>query len=101
MSIYPVRLSEWFPPGDEHFSIVFFLAKISRCFACRKRLRYKSVIGHHSIPWGYGDTWCSWKCCRSGKTAKPDKRNARSVKRRVRRYERKNYVGYADIKDPG
>jgi hypothetical protein len=101
MSIYPVRLSEWYPYNDEHYGTVLIIVEISRCLACRKRLRYKSMIGHHSIPWGYGDTWCSWKCCHSGKIAGPDKRNARSVKRRVRRYERKNYVGYADLNNSG
>lgn len=39
-------------------------------------------MGHHSIPWGYGDIWCSEKCLHSGKIARPDFRRERRLKRR-------------------
>lgn len=88
MSIYPVRLRDWFPPSaekDEYnlFSNVLDIISFSRCYACDKKLRYQAAVGHHSLPWGYGDIYCSWKCCYSGKKAKIDKR-------RQRRYNRQN-----------
>lgn len=82
MSIYPVKLSEWYPAGDEQHSICYSVVKFSRCHACDSRLRWKSVVGHHSVPWGYGELWCNWKCCHSGRKAKPDWRRERRMKRR-------------------
>ena len=82
MSIYPVKLSEWFPYGDENYKIIHKIFKYKRCLACRKRLKFRKVIGNHSIPWGHGDLWCSWKCYNSGKIAKPDKRYVRRLKRK-------------------
>lgn len=82
MSIYPVRLSEWYPLGDDNHDITFIIVKHSRCYACGSRIRWKAAVGHHAIPYGYGDTWCSWKCCKSGKVAKLDKRRERRLKRR-------------------
>lgn len=84
MSIYPVQLSEWFPFGEEMHDIAYDIVSLSRCLACRKRLRFNKAIGHHSLPWGYGDIWCSWKCCRSRKIAKPDKRRERRLNRQFR-----------------
>lgn len=83
MSIYPVRLSEWFPPDDENHSIAYEIVKVFRCLACNKKLRWKSAVGHHSLPYGCGEIWCSWKCCNSGKTAKPDYRRERRFKRQL------------------
>lgn len=82
MSIYPVKLSEWFPFTDEMYFYAKTWVDSSRCLACGKKMRYSKAIGHHSIPWGYGDVWCSWKCCRSGKVAKPDYRRQRRLKRK-------------------
>ena len=83
MSIYPVKLSDWYPPGDDKYEITSLLIKMSRCIACDKKLRWKSAIGHHSIPWGHGDIWCSNKCLQSGKKAKRDKRRERREKRKL------------------
>lgn len=82
MSIYPVLLSEWFPFGDGKYETTLSLVKHMRCVACRRRPRYKDAVGHHSLPWGHGDLWCSWECCNSGKIAKVDKRRYRSESRR-------------------
>ena len=84
MSIYPVQLSKWFPVGDDKHEDTRFLIKITRCLACRKRCRFKAAVGHHSVPWGNGDIWCSWKCCHSGKIAKPDKRRERRYKHKLK-----------------
>lgn len=81
MSIYAVRLSEWYPVGDERHDIAIAITKIIRCFACDKKVRWRAAIGPHSLPWGYGDLWCSWKCRKSGKEAKPDWRRERRHKR--------------------
>ena len=82
MSIYPVLLSEWFPLGDEQHEIAFLMVKTSRCLSCMKRIRWKKAVGHHSIPWGNGDIWCSWKCCKSNKIGWFDRRQMRSINRR-------------------
>lgn len=81
MSIYTVLLSEWYPPSDEMHDFAFISVAITRCYACHKRPRWFAAVGHHSIPWGYGEIWCGWKCCRSRKVGKPDKRQARKIKR--------------------
>ena len=92
MSIYPVTLSEWFKPTEDEYDnyrTVLILVKVMRCEACRKKPRYKTAVGHHSLPWGYGEMWCSWECCNSGKTAKPDKRRERRYRRRYGKLEEK------------
>jgi hypothetical protein len=82
MSIYPVRLKEWFPPGDEHFDVILMITSSGRCRACDKKTRYQSAVGDHSLMVGHGYLYCSWKCCESGKVAKGDKRRLRRLKRR-------------------
>lgn len=66
MSIYPVRLSEWFPKGDENHETMKFLVSRGHCdgaFGClhcgKKKMHWQKAWGHHSLPWGYGDIWCS------------------------------------------
>lgn len=88
MSIYPVKLSEWYPPGDEMFENCISIAKSLRCLACDHKLRYSKMIGHHSLPFGHGDVFCSWWCCKSGKVAKVDKRRERRHKRKYGSLER-------------
>ena len=82
MSIYPVLLSEWYPPGDEMFGNCISIAECYRCLACGDKIRYKKMVGHHSLPFGHGDVFCNWKCCRSGKIARPDKRRERRLRRK-------------------
>lgn len=82
MSIYPVKLIEWFPFGDEHYDVVQSMVKYTRCLACDKKPRYSKAIGHHSLMVGVGEIWCSEKCLNSGKKARPDKRRERRAKRR-------------------
>lgn len=86
MSIYPVRLIEWYPLGDEHHEIAKLLSDGVRCLACYKKVRWKRAIAHHALPWGYGDVWCSWECCNSGKIAKPDKHQRRRKYKKFYRY---------------
>jgi hypothetical protein len=64
MSIYPVRLSEWFPPGDKyHLIMKSIVSDFSGCLHCgKKHMHWQDAIGHHAIPWGYGDIWCRQKC---------------------------------------
>ena len=94
MSIYPVKLSEWFPPTDEMYESCYAAVSFTRCLACDKRVRYSKAIGHHSIPWGYGDIWCSEKCLNSDKRPRPDKRRERRMRRR---YGKLNLEGYIKI----
>jgi hypothetical protein len=66
MSIYVVRLSEWFSKNDENYEICKETVKFSRCFTCNKKnIKYKYAMGHHSVPWGNGDVWCNKKCLKS------------------------------------
>lgn len=66
MSIYPVKLSEWFPRGDENYQNSKMMVKFGQCYKCgKKNIKYSTAFGHHSLPWGYGDIWCSSKCYRS------------------------------------
>lgn len=71
MSIYPVRLSEWFPPGDENHEIMKIIVSMAGdihkgCALCKKKhMHWQDAIGHHSLPWGYGDIWCREKCYRN------------------------------------
>lgn len=63
MSIYPVKLIEWFPMTDELTHIARTVVEYSKCKSCgRGGMKYHRAYGHHSIPWGYGDVWCSKKC---------------------------------------
>lgn len=86
MSIYPVRLSEWFSieNGYDLHSTAYSIVQAMRCLACDKKVRWRAAIGHHSLPFGHGDLFCSWKCCNSGKIVKIDKRRERRLKRKMK-----------------
>lgn len=86
MSIYPVKLKDWYPYSDEMYEHSKGVVEVTPCYICGKTAKYSKAIGHHSIPWGYGDIWCSLKCFNSDKIQKPDKRRLRG---RARRYARK------------
>ena len=69
MSIYPVKLSQWFPPGDSLHSLVKFIVSngygdvATGCLHCGKKcMHWQQAIAHHSLPYGYGDIWCREKC---------------------------------------
>ena len=68
MSIYPVRVKEWFPPGDPNHSTMKFLVsngygdQVRGCLHCgKKHMHWQQAYAHHLLPWGYGDIWCSEK----------------------------------------
>lgn len=82
MSIYPVKLCEWYPAGDPQHETAYFLSTTFKCIACNKVPRWKAAIAHHSLPFGHGDLWCSWKCCKTRKVHKLDKRQERTANRR-------------------
>ena len=76
MSIYPVPLQKWFPNPNKYigkgweeyinalidYSTLRMIIKYERCKKCNKNLKYNRVWGHHSLPRGYGDMWCSKEC---------------------------------------
>jgi len=97
MSIYAVYLPSWFPAnpkvgvhgdmstiqiseyirqGKELHTNCKFSVGMARCFSCGSSIKWKKAWGHHSIPWGYGDVWCSKKCM---KNKKGKHKNALSV----------------------
>lgn len=68
MSIYPVKIQEWYPAGDEMYEMSKLFVQYSKCLKCgRGGIKYHKAWAHHSIPWGHGDVWCSWKCYRDRK----------------------------------
>jgi hypothetical protein len=97
MSIYPVRLSEWFPVNDEYFQIISSIIDCSRCEACGSKIRFKAAVGHHSLMVGVSSIWCSWKCCHSGKIAKPDWRRDRRYRRKLKKDNRGMLHCWADL----
>lgn len=65
MSIYPVRLNEWFPKGDQFYEAAKITVKYSKCIRCGKngkKINYKLCWAHHSLPWGNGEVWCTTRC---------------------------------------
>lgn len=68
MSIYPVKLAEWFPKTDtDNHDTMKMIVKFHTCHVCnKKKMDWRRAIGHHSIPWGYGDIWCGVRCYRKG-----------------------------------
>lgn len=68
MSIYPVKLIEWYPPfktsRDDKFQheILKSVIKHMPCRYCGKYVKFKMAYGHHSLPWGHGDIWCNKRC---------------------------------------
>ncbi len=87
MSIYPVKLAEWFPKGDSHHDIMKCLVSNGwgeklGCIHCgKKHMHWQEAWGHHSLPWGYGDLWCREKCYRNY-WKKQNKRRQYDKKRR-------------------
>lgn len=85
MSIYPVRLAEWYPAKPKHGS--YGTAKDQRfwhktakmcveqasCRTCGKKPKWRWAWGMHSIPWGHGweEIWCSKKCLQAKKKGAP------------------------------
>ena len=63
MSIYIVRLKEWFPKGDEMHKIARIIVANEKCAFCKKKPRWRNARGYHALPWGYcSDVWCNIHC---------------------------------------
>lgn len=70
MSIYPVKLIEWYPRRTKswtqksNYISAFMSVKYGECLYCsNKKMKYKTALwGHHSVPFGYGDIWCNSRC---------------------------------------
>lgn len=68
MSIYPVPLAKWFPKGDENHDFMKDMVRLGGesslgCMNCGKtNMNWRTAYGHHSLPWGYGDVWCTKRC---------------------------------------
>lgn len=58
MSIYPVRLNDWFPKGDSNHIHAKIMVKYHDCLKCGKN--GKKV--NYKLAWGNGDMWCTTKC---------------------------------------
>lgn len=67
MSNYPVKIKDWFLPGDTEYSILQDLIKSKEllCDICKKRVTInKGWIDHGYFSMGYGKVYCSKKCSR-------------------------------------
>ena len=64
MSIYPVPLAKWYPPGTDNGETAAMILKYNHCTNCGKKpIPYKHAIADHSLPWWYyRDIFCSKKC---------------------------------------
>ena len=74
MSIYPVRIKSFFPPviknsckegreeNKNHRQTIRFILEFMRCLTCNSKVKMRNGWIHHSVPWGYGDAWCSKHC---------------------------------------
>jgi len=64
MSIYPVKINQWFLNKKELENIKTFLPNL-KCNACGKKANTRGYV-YHAILHGYGieDYWCSIKCLR-------------------------------------
>lgn len=85
MSIFPVKLSEWFPLGDEKHEIATSICSVERCYACGGKIKFHRAYAHHSLPWGFGDIWCSEKCIKSRKKARIDRRRTNRLFRKIKK----------------
>lgn len=83
MSIYAVKLCEFYPPSCDMFDTAYFLVKSDRCHACGHKLRWKSAIAAHCYTYTGTAAFCSWECLKSNKTAKVDKRRERRMNRKL------------------
>lgn len=63
MSIYPVRITEWFD-AEQKDTLKWILPHM-RCYSCGCKVKLDNGFVHHSLPWGHGDAWCSEKCLNS------------------------------------
>lgn len=76
MSIYPVKLIEWYPPRRRgwkdkcNYEAAFMMVKLTECLYCGKKTKYKTAWGHHSIPYGHGDIWCNARCLKKWRNKK-------------------------------
>lgn len=88
MSIYPVPLQKWFPNTPKEKSYYWaarMTVDLARCENCGKRCKYNRAWGHHSIPWGYGEVWCTKECLYGPKKRK------RTPRKKKNRGKRKKY----------
>ena len=84
MSIYPVRAKTWFN-GDPNGEMVRHLTLMMRCASCGDKCNYNKLYCHHSLPYGYGEIWCSNRCLNSNKVNKrPNRRLENRWKRKYK-----------------
>jgi len=66
MSIYPVRIKEWYVEEKAfgaHIDTLKWILKYHKCDECGKRIRWDRGYVMHSITFGGPDgAWCSKKC---------------------------------------
>lgn len=61
MSIYPVRIDEWFTEPAE-LAVLRDILAASKCEQCEKPVGISKGWAMHAILWGYGEVWCSVNC---------------------------------------
>ncbi len=86
MSIFPVKINDWFEPLSSGWNDVQDVLEYHRCYACGDKVKMNKGVVHHAIAYGHGYAWCSVRCFESGKKARPDKRRERRLSRRFREF---------------
>lgn len=67
MSIYPVRIKEWYvkgePFGDQIPTLKSLIRHVLDCKVCGKKIPWKTGYVMHSATFGGSyDAWCSEEC---------------------------------------
>lgn len=66
MSIFPVKISEWYGAYKyrELYRLAEALAEGRTCSVCGADVTIESMWAYHSFPYGYfmDDVWCSEDC---------------------------------------
>lgn len=106
MSIYPVPLAKWFKRPKRKslgyseclmdYEIIRFLVDSAHCYGCGKRCKYNRAWGHHALPHGYGDVWCTKKCLRSHKVFKGRIRKKKQRNKKFRMWDKELKAYYQE-----
>jgi hypothetical protein len=75
MSIYPVRITEWYDDPKNAFhaerEMLKTILKYTKCECCKKSIKWQTGYVMHSITFGYGEAWCTKKCLVGKRDSQP------------------------------
>lgn len=62
MSIYPVKICEWWPKGNKHREDVEEMLLYLPCLTCGKKVTTRGYLDHSAPYGGPNRAYCSMKC---------------------------------------